>query len=107
MLRDVTPSGIVLQGVIKSFRHGGLKRFFEEGKKKGIPSEMVPRVERRLAALDDVTSLADLGQFPGFRLHPLGGERKGDWAVWVTGNWRITFRFEGEDVVNVSLEDYH
>ena len=97
----------MLRGVIKSFKHAGLKRFFEEGRKKGIPSEMVTRIERRLAALDDATSLADLGQFPGFKLHPMGGERKGDWAVGVTRNWRITFRFVGEDVVDVSLEDYH
>ena len=67
---------------------------------------MVTRIERRLAALDDATSPADLGQFPGFKLHELGADREGDWAVWVTGNWRITFRFLGEDVVDVGLEDY-
>ncbi len=68
---------------------------------------MVARIERRLAALDDAVSLADLGQFPGFKLHPLKGERKGEWAVGITGSWRITFRFVSEDVVDVDLEDYH
>ena len=93
--------------MIKSFKHTGLKRFFEEGKKKGIPSNMVDRIGRRLAALDDCTSLTDLGQFPGFKLHPLKGARRGEWVVWVTGSWRITFRFEGDDVVDINLEDYH
>ena len=106
-MKTVTPGGTLLLRVIRSFKHFGLKRFFEDGKKKGIPSEMVTRIERRLAALDDAMSLADLAQFPGFKLHPMGGEREGDWAVWVTGNWRITFRFAGEEVVDVSLEDYH
>lgn len=93
--------------MIESFQHVGLKRFFEEGKKKGIPSDMVTRIERRLAALDDAMSPADLGQFPGFKLHPLKGERQGEWAVWITGSWRITFKFLGENVVDVDLEDYH
>ncbi len=68
---------------------------------------MVPRIERRLAALDDATAPADLGQFPGFKLHPLKGKRQGEWAIRLTGNMRITFRFEGEEVVDVNLEDYH
>jgi len=44
---------------------------------------------------------------PGFRLHPLKGERKGQWAVSITGNLRIVFEFEREDAINVDLVDYH
>ena len=44
---------------------------------------------------------------PGFRLHPLRGSRSGTWAVTVRANWRVTFRFEGEEVTDVNYEDYH
>ena len=44
---------------------------------------------------------------PGYKLHELSGKEKGTWPVWVNGNWRVTFRFEGVDVVAINYEDYH
>ena len=49
----------------------------------------------------------DIMDIPGFKFHPLKGGRAGEYSVSVTGNWRMTFSFVGEDAVNVSLQDYH
>ncbi len=64
------------------------------------------RVKRILFVLDQAETLPEI-DMPGFRLHPLTGDRKGCWAITVTKNWRITFRFENGDVFDVDLEDYH
>ena len=92
--------------MIKSFRHKGLERFFRKGDIKVIQTQYVPRIGRILDALDNASSSEQLN-IPGMYLHPLKGERKGQWAMTVSGNWRITFAFDGEDVIVVNLEDYH
>ena len=66
----------------------------------------VAKLGRILAALDAATAPAELNQ-PGYKLHPLNGELKGHWSVWVNGNWRVTFRFVGTDVELVDYQDYH
>ncbi|MHB1618164.1 MAG: type II toxin-antitoxin system RelE/ParE family toxin [Metallibacterium sp.] len=66
----------------------------------------VAKLGRILAALDAATAPAELNQ-PGYKLHPLKGELKGRWSVWVNGNWRVTFRFVGTDVELVDYQDYH
>jgi proteic killer suppression protein len=71
-----------------------------------ISARHAPRIGRILDLLEAAARPGDL-DIPGLGLHPLKGERKGEWALSVSGNWRITFRFEGEDVVDVSIEDYH
>ena len=91
--------------LIKSFRHAGLKRYFETGNAKGIPSDMAKRLQIRLNALDRAKELRDLA-LPGFGFHPLKGQRKGEYALSVTGNYRLTFRFD-DGVLDVDLEDYH
>lgn len=92
--------------MIKSFRHKGLERFFRKGDHRGIQTQHASRAERILGLLDEASGPEQLN-IPGFFLHSLKGERKGDWAMTVSGNWRITFRFDGEDVIVVNLEDYH
>ena len=92
--------------MIKSFRHKGLKRFFEKGDTSGIQGEHVGRVRRILALLETSNSISDL-DLPGLKLHELKGNRKGTWAVKVSGNWRITFKFEDGDVHLLDYEDYH
>lgn len=92
--------------MIKSFLHKGLKTFFETGKKSGIQPHHAPRLARQLARLD-LAKHADDMNVPGWRLHPLTGELNGHYSVTVNGNWRITFRFEGEDVILVDYQDYH
>lgn len=79
---------------------------FLKGSKKGIRPDTAQRLQRRLDVLDAANSLDALG-LPGFRLHPLGGDMSGRYSIRVTGNWRITFRFEYGDVFDVDLEDYH
>ncbi len=92
--------------MIKSFRHRGLERFFATGNFKGIPARSADRIERMLDVLDACATPADMA-LPGFRFHELKGDRKGTYAVSVTGNVRITFSFKGEDATDVDLEDYH
>jgi len=92
--------------VIKHFQHKGLERFFRRGETKGIQAQHLRRVQRILDLLDDAADPQELN-IPGMFLHPLKGDRKGQWAMTVSGNWRITFAFDGEDFIVVNLEDYH
>lgn len=92
--------------MIKSFRHKGLERFFRKNDPRGIQAQHASRVGRILSLLDEASSPEQLN-IPGLFLHPLKGERKGEWAMTVSGNWRVTFCFDGEDVIAVNLEDYH
>ena len=92
--------------MIKRFRHKRLERLFRKGESQGIRAQQLPRIIRILDLLDDASTPEQLN-IPGLYLHPLKGSRKGEWAVSVSGNWRVTFCFEGEDVTDVTLEDYH
>jgi proteic killer suppression protein len=92
--------------VIKSFRHKGLKRLFETGERRGVAPELANRLRRQLDVLNRARSTTDMN-LPGYRLHRLKGDRAGTWSVSVSGNWRITFTFEGTDAFDVDLEDYH
>ena len=92
--------------MIASFRHRGLKRLFERGDRSRIGADMVSRVENVLAVLNRARRPEDM-DLPGFRLHPLKGDRAGEWAVTVRANWRVVFRFENGDAVDVDLVDYH
>lgn len=92
--------------MIKSFRHRGIEKFFRTGSKAGIQPKHAGKLRLQLFALDNAKRPADMNA-PGWKLHPLAGELEGQWAVWVSGNWRLTFRFEGEDAVFVDYQDYH
>jgi proteic killer suppression protein len=92
--------------VIRSFKHKGLARYFEAGSKSGIQPQHAERLRLILGRLNAAAALGDM-DLPGLRLHPLKGARKGAWAVWVSGNWRITFKFVGADAEVVDYEDYH
>ena len=92
---------------IRSFRHKGLKRLFENNQNRGIPAEQVEKIFDVLAAIDTAEEPADIGLFPGWRLHPLKGDLKGFWSVTITRNWRIIFRFEKGDAFDIDLTDYH
>jgi proteic killer suppression protein len=92
--------------MIWSFRHRGLERFFRHSDHRGIPASSMARIERMLDALDAAVRPEDMN-IPGYRFHQLKGNRAGTYAIAVTGNLRITFRFAGEDAANVDLEDYH
>lgn len=92
--------------MIASFKHKGLKRLFELGDRSLVRADLLRRVENILATLDAAESPQAL-DLPGYRLHPLKGERKGFWAVTVRANWRIVFRFRGANAFDVELTDYH
>jgi proteic killer suppression protein len=92
--------------MIRSFRHRGLKRLFERDEKGQVGADMLEKVENILAVLDRASDPETMN-LPGFRLHPLKGEFRGFWAVTVRANWRIVWRIEGADAVDVDLIDYH
>jgi len=92
--------------MIRSFRHKGLKRLYEEDDHRGVSAQHVVRLSDILARLDASAVIADMN-LPGLRLHPLKGERKGFWAVTVRANWRVIFRFEEGDAFEVDYVDYH
>jgi len=92
--------------MINSFRHRGLKRLYERGDRSQVGADMLDKIENILAVLDAATAPERM-DLPGFRLHPLKGELRGFWAVTVRANWRIIWRFEGRDAVDVDLIDYH
>ena len=90
--------------MIKTFKHKGLKDFFEIGSKAGIRPDHASRLSRQLARLDIAKAPADMN-LPGWKLHPLVGELANHYSVTVNGNWRMTFMFEGEDAVLVDYQD--
>lgn len=92
--------------MIKSFRHKGLKGFFETGSRARIQPDHAKRLRMLLAAIDTATTIDDM-DIPGFRLHSLKGQEKGRWSVWVNGNWRITFEFAEGHAYLLDYEDYH
>ena len=92
--------------MIKSFKHKGLARFFQHDDRSGVNAQHCDRIERLLDRLDSVPEAADMN-IPGFGFHGLTGNRKSEYSVKVSGNWRITFKFKGGHVLEVNLEDYH
>lgn len=92
--------------MINSFRHKGLRDFFETNSKRGIPPELSARLRDRLDVIDAAGTLDDIA-LPHFDLHELKGDRAGTWAVKVNKNWRITFSFARGDARDVNFEDYH
>lgn len=91
--------------MIRSFRHRGLKRLYERGDESRVNQNQLSKIKRILSMLDAATQPEDMN-IPGWRFHPLRGDSKDHYAVWVSGNWRITFRFDDEPR-DVDLVDYH
>lgn len=92
--------------MIRSFKHRGLKRLYEDGDPRGIRTDLLEPVEDILLRLDEAITPQALN-LPGYRLHALKGDLKGFWSVTVKANWRIIFRFQGADAFDVELMDYH
>ena len=92
--------------MIQNFRHKGLKLFFETGSTAGIQATHAAKLGRMLNRLNVATD-AQAMNLPGWKLHPLKGALSGHWSVWVSGNWRLTFTFVGEDPELVDYQDYH
>ena len=92
--------------MIRSFKHRGLKRLYESGDQSKVRQDQLQVIENILAFLDIAVRTQDLNK-PGYNLHPLKGKLKGFWSVKVSGNWRIIFRIEDGDVLDIDLIDYH
>jgi proteic killer suppression protein len=92
--------------MIVSFKHKALERFFVKGTKKGLHQNHVERIGDQLTALHTAMQIEDM-EIPGWHLHPLKGDRKDKWAVNVSKNWRIVFKFENGNAYVVDYEDYH
>jgi toxin HigB-1 len=92
--------------MIRRFRHKGLERFFLSGDTSGINAQHAARLRRLLSQLN-ASSGPRAMHLPGYCLHRLHGDREGQWAISVSGNWRLVFGFEGEDAADVDLVDYH
>lgn len=95
---------------IRSIKHKGLRRFWEQGSARGIPAESAAKLQRMLTAIDASSGpeALDRASLPGWRLHALKGDRVGFWSLWLTGNWRLLVRFDDTgDAFDVDLEDYH
>ena len=92
---------------IRSFRHKGLGRLYETGSRPGVRPDLVTKLEDILHAIEQARNVEQVRLFPGWRLHPLKGGRVGEWSIWVTGNYRLTFRVDRDDVRDIEFEDYH
>ena len=92
--------------MIRSIRHRGLKRLYEDSDARGVSAEHIVKLRDILVRLDAAHAVDDM-DLPGFRLHQLKGEMKSFWSVTVRANWRVIFRFEDHDVVDVDYLDYH
>jgi toxin HigB-1 len=92
--------------MIKTFRHKGLRKYYESGSTAGIQPNHAKRLRMQLAALNSAVTIDDM-DIPGYGLHPLKGEMKGRWSISVNGNWRLSFEFTEGNVYILDYEDYH
>jgi len=92
--------------MIKSFKHKGLKKYFETGKTSGIQPKHERKLRMQLVAIDTAQSIEDI-DLPSFKLHLLKGNRDGIWSITVNGNWRVTFKFIDGNAFILNYEDYH
>lgn len=86
--------------------HKALRALHDADRSRGLPQDLVPRLRRILGTLRVAAKPSDV-DVPGYRLHPLKGDRAGYWSIRVSANWRIVFRFENGEPVDVDLVDYH
>jgi len=92
---------------IRSFVHKGLKRVYVDDNPKGLPPDSVDKLRAMLSFLQDMQDPERLRSFPLWKAHQLTGQRKGVWSLHVTRNWRLTFRIEDNEILDIDYEDYH
>jgi proteic killer suppression protein len=92
--------------MIKSFKHKGLRLFFEKGSSSGIQPKHAKKLRMQLAAIHSANQIEDIN-VPGFSLHKLKGDRSNIWSITVNGNWRVTFEFKDSNAYILNYEDYH
>lgn len=92
--------------MISSFRHKGLKALYDGKASARVMQQYVPKLLRILSVLDEAASPQEM-DLTGFHLHRLKGELKSHFSVSVSGNWRVTFLFDGKHAADVNYLDYH
>lgn len=94
---------------IRDFVHKGLRKLYEEDSTKGVPPDVADKLRKMLAFLDDMDDPEELRSLGSWKAHTLTGDRKGTWSLSVTGNLRLTFRFDAteSEICDLNLEDYH
>ena len=92
---------------VRSIAHKRLRRLYEENSSKGLNADTVDKLRKMLTFLDAMQDPEELRALPLWKAHALTGDRKGTWSLHVTRNWRMTFRIEDGEIVDLSLEDYH
>ena len=92
--------------MIVSFKYKGVKELYDDDRTSKLPAEQLPKIRLMLTRLDAATH-PEIMRVPGYKFHELVGDREGTYSIKVTGNYRITFSFIGENVANVNYEDYH
>jgi proteic killer suppression protein len=92
---------------VRSIAHKGLRRLYEENSAKSVSADSVDKLRKMLTFLDVMADTDELRSLPLWKAHVLTGDRKGTWSLTVTRNWRLTFRIEDDEIVDLTLEDYH
>jgi proteic killer suppression protein len=94
---------------IRNVLHKGLRRFIEDDDKSGIQAAVVEKLRRMISFLQDMEKEAELKTVPSWKAHQLTGDRKGTWSLFVTKNWRLTFRIDKTEIeiIDLDYEDYH
>jgi len=93
--------------IIRSVQHRGLLRFIEDDDTRELRTDLVKRLRNILAMLIAASDMNAVSGPPGWRIHHLKGDRAGTWSISVSGNWRLTFDIEQDEICNLNLEDYH
>mgnify|MGYP001760129772 CR=1 FL=1 len=106
-LKNKLTSIVLIKQGDKMELHKGLRSFAEEGSTAGIQPSMAKRLRMILTTLSTATCIQDVVDVRALGCHPLKGERKGEYSVEVNGNWRVVFKVEEPNVLDVDLEDYH
>ena len=99
--------GDTIQVEIRNIVHPGIRRLFLRDNPRGVPAGAVDKLRKMLAFLQDMEDIDELYAIPIWKVHQLAGNRKGCWSFQVTRNWRLTFRVDGEEIVDIDYEDYH
>ena len=92
---------------IQNFRHKGLRRLYQHDDASGVRPDWADKLRDMLLAIDTAATVREIGQFPGWRLHPLKANYRGSWGITITGNWRLVFRFADGDAFDLDIVDYH
>lgn len=94
---------------IRNVIHKGLRRFIEQDDAGGLPPAVVEKIRRMVSFLQDMETEDELRTVPSWKAHLLTGSRKGTWSLFVTKNWRMTFRIDQDEIeiIDLDCEDYH